>query len=122
VARTEACRTAALILALVALLAPATASADHPSVGAEPPIGAEHLRQHVKIWKKQAKAWANGTPRMWAIECWQMARDVVYRDIPADGNPPAITEEYIAKAQPLIDEQIQKAGVRLAAALNLAFR
>ena len=31
-------------------------------------------------------------------------------------------EEYVAKAQPAVHEQIQKAGVRLAAAPNLAFR
>ena len=75
-----------------------------------------------KITAKQAKAWATGTPRAWAVECWQVARDVVYRDIPPAGDPPAISEEYIAKAQPVVDEQIQRAGVRLAATLNQACR
>ncbi len=77
---------------------------------------------NAKITEKQAKAWAKGTPREWAAECWQLARDVVYRDIPPVGDPPVITEEYVARAQPVIDEQIQKAGVRLAETLNLAFR
>ena len=75
-----------------------------------------------KITEKQAKAWATGTPQAWAAGSWEVARDVVYRDVPAAGNPPVISEEYIARAQPIVDEQIQKAGVRLAAALNLAFR
>ena len=55
-ARTDACRLAALTLALVALLLPATAAADHPSAGAESALGADHVRQHAKIWKMQAKA------------------------------------------------------------------
>ncbi len=76
---------------------------------------------NTRVTEKQAKAWAQGTPREWAVECWKVARDVVYKDIRQAGDPPVITEDYIAKAQPVVDEQIQKAGVRLAAALNLAF-
>ena len=55
-ARTDACRLAALTLALVALLLPGPAAADHPSSGAESALGADHMRQHAKIWKVQAKA------------------------------------------------------------------
>ncbi len=75
-----------------------------------------------KITEKQAKAWATGAPRAWALECWKVAREVVYAAIPPAGDPPVITEEYIATAEPVVDEQIQKAGVRLAAALELALR
>ena len=35
---------------------PAGAQADHPGAGGESPIGADHMRQHAKIWKSQAKA------------------------------------------------------------------
>jgi hypothetical protein len=45
-----------------------------------------------KITEKQAKAWATGTPRAWAAECWKIAREQVYADI-----PPAGDQEYIAK-------------------------
>ena len=75
-----------------------------------------------KITAKQATAFATGTPQEWATQSWQLAREAVYRDVPAAGNPPTISEEYITKARPVVDEQIQKAGVRLAAALNDAFR
>ncbi|HEV2292258.1 MAG TPA: S1/P1 nuclease [Tepidisphaeraceae bacterium] len=75
-----------------------------------------------RITEEQAKAWAQGRPKDWAAECWQIAREVVYRGVPPAGDPPAIAEEYIVRAQPVVDEQIQKAGVRVAAALNLAFR
>jgi hypothetical protein len=75
-----------------------------------------------RISEKQAKAWAKGTPLTWAIESWQIAKEKVYADVPADGDPPKVGEAYVAKAQPVVDEQIQKAGVRLAAALNAAFK
>jgi hypothetical protein len=42
-----------------------------------------------RITAKQTKAWAAGTPQAWAAESWEVARDVVYRDVPADGNPPS---------------------------------
>jgi hypothetical protein len=56
------------------------------------------------------------------MESWRLARDVAYADVPADGDPPKLGAEYVARAQPVVDEQIEKAGVRLATALNLAFR
>src|SRR4030095_4434754 len=75
-----------------------------------------------RITSKQAKAWAKGTPVDWAMESWRLARDVAYADVPADGDPPKLGEDYVARAQPVVDEQIQKARVRVAGALNLAFR
>jgi len=76
-----------------------------------------------KITAKQAKTWAKGTPADWATESWRIAWEHVYTaDVAADGDPPKLGEAYIAKGQPVVDEQIQKAGVRLATALNLAFR
>ena len=77
---------------------------------------------NARITSKQAKAWASGTPAEWAMESWRLAREVAYAGVPADGEPPKLGEDYVAKAQPVVEEQIQKAGVRLAAALNLAFR
>ena len=77
---------------------------------------------NAKMTEEQAKAWAAGTPREWAVGGWRLARDVVYKDIPPAGDPPAVSVEYIARAQPVVDEQIQRAGAQLAAALNLALR
>jgi hypothetical protein len=75
-----------------------------------------------RITSKQANAWATGTPLEWATESWRISRDEVYTsDVPVDGPPPTLTEDYVAKAQPVVDQQIQKAGVRLAATLNLTF-
>jgi len=54
------------------------------------------------------------------MESWKIAREVVYADVPADGDPPKLSQEYVDKAKPIVDEQIQKAGVRLAFTLNAA--
>jgi hypothetical protein len=53
---------------------------------------------NARITSKQAKTWAKGTPLDWAKESWQLARDVAYVDLPADGDPPKLTEEYLARA------------------------
>ncbi len=78
---------------------------------------------NARITVKQLKSWPKGTPAEWAVESWKLAKECVYTaDVPVDGDPPKLTEEYLAKAQPVVDEQIQKAGVRLAAVLNAALR
>jgi hypothetical protein len=74
------------------------------------------------ITDKQAKAWSKGTPADWAIESWRLAREFAYQDVPAYGDPPKLGTEYVERARPVVDEKIQRAGVRLAAALNMAFR
>jgi hypothetical protein len=82
---------------------------------------AEYGRElNERITNKQAKVWAKGKR---AVESWRVAREHVYTaDVPADGDPPKLGEAYVEKARPVVDEQIQKAGVRLAAALNAALR
>jgi hypothetical protein len=77
---------------------------------------------NARITRKQAKAWASGAPVQWANESQRLSREVVYASVPADGDPPKLGPDYVAKAQPVVNEQIQKAGVRLAMTLNLAFR
>ena len=47
---------AGVIAVALGLLLPAAAQADHPPAGGEPAGGVEHMRQHAKILKAQAKA------------------------------------------------------------------
>jgi len=75
-----------------------------------------------RITDEHVKEWAAGTPLTWAVESWRIAREVVYAGVAPAGDPPRLEEAYVEKAQPVVEEQIQKAGVRLATALNLAFR
>jgi hypothetical protein len=41
---------------VLGLLLPAAAQADHPRAGGEPAVAREHMDEHAKIWKAQAKA------------------------------------------------------------------
>jgi hypothetical protein len=85
--------------------------------------------------QRHEKTWAAGTVRDWAEQSHKAARKIVYGKLPkvskpvaapvnaTSGAPPpappiVITAAYRQKADPLIAEQIEKAGVRLASLLN----
>lgn len=62
-------------------------------------------------------ALAEGTPASWAMESHDLARNVVYRDLPADL---VIDQHYADLARPIIYQQLMRGGVRLAAVLDHA--
>jgi hypothetical protein len=70
-----------------------------------------------------AKKWSKGTVEDWAEESHKAAQKVVYGRLPKvpAGTPVPIGAAYEKKADPLIREQLEKAGARLAAVLNTAF-
>jgi hypothetical protein len=72
------------------------------------------------ITKQQRKDWCRGTPEVWANESHQAAVETAYRDVPADGPPPTLSKRYIDRAQPVVAEQLERGGVRLALVLNKA--
>ncbi len=69
-------------------------------------------------------AWAAGPVEAWMRESNAVARTVVYGNIPGFScdsrvpQPVEIGDRYTAAAAPVIERQIRKAGVRLAALLN----
>jgi hypothetical protein len=72
----------------------------------------------------RAKKWGRGTVRDWAEQSHKAAVKVVYGKLPkapASG-PIKITPEYEKAADPLIKEQIERAGARLATTLNAALK
>jgi hypothetical protein len=75
---------------------------------------------NARITADQAKEWAKGTPEEWANESHGVAVKVVYADVPVDGPPPKLGEDYVNRAKAAVDEQLQRAGVRLAEVLNQA--
>lgn len=75
---------------------------------------------NAKISKTEATKWAKGKPEDWANETHKVAVDSAYAGIPADGPPPKLTPKYIDTSALAIDEQLEKAGVRLAMILNRA--
>ncbi len=74
------------------------------------------------IAPRNQKEWAKGTPESWANETHRVAVDVAYHDVPADGPPPALGKAYVERSRAAVVEQIERAGVRLAAVLNAALK
>jgi hypothetical protein len=74
-----------------------------------------------RISAAQAQDWVKGTPEDWANESHALAVSIAYKDVPADGPPPKLTQEYVDRARPVVDQQLSKAGVRLADLLNRVF-
>jgi hypothetical protein len=70
------------------------------------------------ITAKQRK----GSPEAWANESHRAAVDRVYANMADGGDPPRLRPEYAKASTPVVAEQINRAGVRLAAVLNAALR
>ncbi|MEI6084682.1 MAG: S1/P1 nuclease [Verrucomicrobiota bacterium] len=75
-----------------------------------------------KITPEQSATWSTGTPADWAWESHRIAVTKVYAGIPAYGSAFVIPAEYIKANQPVVAEQLTKAGLRLARLLNEALR
>jgi hypothetical protein len=73
---------------------------------------------NARISQAQADQWVKSTPLDWANESHQLAVDVVYKNVPEGGPPPKLTRDYVNAAKPVVDQQLEKAGVRLADVLN----
>lgn len=78
---------------------------------------------NVKITDKQAANWIEGTPEDWANESHKLAISVAYKDISEVPSPlPKIDQDYIDRAGPVIEQQLERGGVRLANILNEVFK
>ena len=69
------------------------------------------------ITADQKKQWRKGRPREWAWESHLLAVRVAYGALPA-GNPKRLDADYLAQAAAVGEEQLAKAGIRLAAVIN----
>jgi hypothetical protein len=67
-----------------------------------------------------AAAWGSGTVEQWAGESFTLAQSTAYGLLPtaANGETVYLGSWYSLMAQPVVEEQLEKAGVRLAAILN----
>lgn len=77
------------------------------------------LRLGKEIQLQQAARWSKGSPEQWANESHAIAVSVIYGKLRHAGTLPP---DYASEALPIVDEQLERAGVRLAAILNRAFR
>ncbi len=73
---------------------------------------------------KHAKKWDKGTVEDWAEQNHKIAQKIVYGKLPkvATGTPEPIDAAYEKRADPVIQQQIEKAGARLAYLLNQALQ
>lgn len=79
----------------------------------------------VPVGERERKAWETGSIFEWIGESHRIARDRVYPMLPVDSSCPRkiqgvveIGQAYYARAAPVIETQLRKAGVRLARVLN----
>ncbi|HMP91208.1 MAG TPA: S1/P1 nuclease [Kiritimatiellia bacterium] len=74
---------------------------------------------NARISSRRARQWARGTPEDWAWESHQLAMKYAYAVVPPkDGPPMALDTAYVKVAKKVAEQQLMKAGVRLAEALN----
>src|SRR5271156_3442674 len=60
--------------------------------------------------------WHQGTPIDWVTESHEIAEDIIYRQLLE--NSAALPASYGAQMLPVVDAQLEKAGIRLARILN----
>jgi hypothetical protein len=86
-------------------------------MGDEDKLFAEFSRD---MTPKRKKNWAKGTVEDWAEESHKAAQKTVYGKLPKvpKGTAAPIADAYERAADPLIKQQIEKAGIRLAHVLN----
>ena len=74
----------------------------------------EWQRQIDRVTKKQKRAMVQGTPAEWIEECVALAADVYTRSATGEN----LSYDYVAYYTPVLEEQLLKAGLRLAAILE----
>jgi hypothetical protein len=76
------------------------------------------------ITPERAAAWTSTGVTDWAEESFHLAQRVVYGELPSasEGGPIALDPSYERAAEPVVMEQLEKAGARLAAMLNQTAR
>ena len=76
-------------------------------------------RLHSTISPYARKKWQSGNPEDWANEAHRVARLVTYGELPTEQRP-EIDNNYLDKARPMVERQLQRAGMRLAHLLRTA--
>jgi hypothetical protein len=74
-----------------------------------------------RLTPEQRQQWVKGTIGDWALESHRLARDVAYKRLP-QGPIPELGEAYVEAATPVVEIQLEKAGIRLAYLLNQALQ
>jgi hypothetical protein len=75
-----------------------------------------------KITPAERRAWASGSLETWVFESYSIAKNDIYPDIqPDNAVVTVLPRDYYDKMRPVVDEQLEKAGIRLAVILEEVF-
>lgn len=77
-----------------------------------------------RITPRQASAWSRGGPADWANESFAIAKHDIYGPLlgaEEEGGPIQLPDDYAVRERDVAAVQLEKAGVRLAMVLNMAF-
>jgi hypothetical protein len=74
-----------------------------------------------RITAAEKTAWARGSVQDWAMESHALAVEVAYGKLPHEATP-NLGDAYFNAALPVVETQIEKAGIRLAYILNQALQ
>jgi hypothetical protein len=74
-----------------------------------------------EITPEKAKTWAEGNETSWCMESYRIAKNIIYKNYepgPHDLTKVNLGLDYYQQMRPIVEEQLKKAGVRLAKFLN----
>jgi hypothetical protein len=71
------------------------------------------------ITEEQRQRWSEGSIISWVNEGHEIAAQIIYKELPHTGTLP---DNYVTRALPVVNEQLERAGVRLATVLNEALQ
>lgn len=92
------------------------------SLGRDPELVASELESQIAPIK--VRSWVRGSTSDWANESFHIAEREIFSQLPGAGEtvmPVILPRDYASRERPVTAEQLEKAGVRLAAVLNAAF-
>ena len=78
-----------------------------------------------KITTGEKKAWVAGNEKNWGFESYMIAKTKIYKRMdpgPQDYSDNPLPSDYFVKMRPIVDQQLEKAGIRLAFVLNEIFK
>jgi nuclease S1 len=84
-----------------------------PAVGGDERAYALQLVRSIR--KEEHQRWSEGSLISWVNEAHEIAARTIYGELPHSGKLP---DDYETKALPIVNEQLERAGVRLATVLN----
>jgi hypothetical protein len=75
-----------------------------------------------RITDNEAERWRGGSVLQWAVASNKLAVNSVYAGVAVDGEPTHLDKDYVEKGRKVIDDQLARAGIRLAEILNEALK